>query len=206
MSKVIAVANNKGGVGKTTTVAALAYAWSAKGYKVLLVDLDSQANLTLVTSPTPLDEIEHTIKDPIVYEVEPTIIHIQENLDLIPCTLDFSSFERDVAGLILWAPYASSYDIYNNIMNIFHGPVKLMVRYQMDSYKYIRDVNCPVMIFASDSDELIPFQSSRDLFANAGSSSADFVTVSGLSHGDFLLEDMVLEDSIDFIKKLVSDI
>ena len=99
MSKVIAVANNKGGVGKTTTVAALAYAWSAKGYKVLLVDLDSQANLTLVTSPTPLDEIEHTIKDPIVYEVEPTIIHIRENLDLIPCTLDFSSFERDVAGL-----------------------------------------------------------------------------------------------------------
>ena len=114
--------------------------------------------------------------------------------------------ERDVAGLILWAPYASSYDIYNNIMNIFHGPIKIMVRYQMDSYKYIRDVNCPVMIFASDSDELIPFQSSRDLFANAGSSSADFVTVPGLSHGDFLLEDMVLEDSIDFIKKLVSDI
>lgn len=99
MCKVIAVANNKGGVGKTTTVAALAYAWCEKGYKVLLVDLDSQANLTLITSPTPLDEIEHTIKDPIVYEVESPVIHIRKNLDLIPCNLDFSSFERDVAGL-----------------------------------------------------------------------------------------------------------
>ena len=65
MSKIIAIANNKGGVGKTTTVAALAYAWSAKGYKVLLVDLDSQANLTQITSPTPLEDIEMTVKEAI---------------------------------------------------------------------------------------------------------------------------------------------
>ena len=69
MSKIIAIANNKGGVGKTTTVAALAYAWSEKGYKVLLVDLDSQANLTQITSPTPLEDIEMTVKEAIAYGV-----------------------------------------------------------------------------------------------------------------------------------------
>ena len=98
MSKVIAVANNKGGVGKTTTVAALAYAWSAKGYKVLLVDLDSQANLTLVTSPTPLDEIEVTVKDAIAYGVNPPIMKLGPNLDLIPSGLELSNFENEVAG------------------------------------------------------------------------------------------------------------
>lgn len=110
--------------------------------------------------------------------------------------------EREVAGLILWAPYANSYDIYNNFMDIFHGPFKLMVRYKMDSYKYIRDVSCPIVILASDSDEVIPYQSSRDLFANAGSSSASFVAVPGITHNDFLLNDKVLENSCDFIREV----
>lgn len=45
-TRIIAVANHKGGVGKTTTVASLGSILSQKGYRVLLVDLDAQANLT----------------------------------------------------------------------------------------------------------------------------------------------------------------
>lgn len=98
MSKVIAVANNKGGVGKTTSVAALAYAWSEKGYKVLLVDLDSQANLTQITSPTPLDEIEVTVKDAIAYGVKPPITKLGANLDLIPSGLELSISRTRLPG------------------------------------------------------------------------------------------------------------
>ena len=46
-TKIISVANHKGGVGKTTTTASVSSILASKGYKVLMIDLDAQANLTL---------------------------------------------------------------------------------------------------------------------------------------------------------------
>ena len=56
MAQIIAFANNKGGVAKTTTVSSIGHAMASLGHKVLLVDLDSQANLTSMVSPIPVDE------------------------------------------------------------------------------------------------------------------------------------------------------
>ena len=60
-TRIIAVANHKGGVGKTTTVATLGSIFAKVGVRVLMVDLDAQCNLT----DTFLSEVE----GPTVYEV-----------------------------------------------------------------------------------------------------------------------------------------
>ena len=107
--------------------------------------------------------------------------------------------QREVGGLVLWAPYANAYDIYNNYLDIFHGPFKLLVAYKMDNYKYIKNVTCPTLILATDTDEEVPYQSSRDLFSNAGSTASDFVTIPGISHNDFWTNDKSLGNTFEFI-------
>lgn len=68
--KVIAVYHNKGGVGKTTTVVNLSAALSKKGYRVLVIDLDSQANTTFATGLIKFsDEQFDDIKDSYIYHV-----------------------------------------------------------------------------------------------------------------------------------------
>ena len=68
--KTIAVYHNKGGVGKTTTVINLAAAFSKKGKKVLVIDLDSQANTTFATGLIKFDdELQDNIKDSNIYHI-----------------------------------------------------------------------------------------------------------------------------------------
>jgi cellulose biosynthesis protein BcsQ len=68
--KTIAIYHNKGGVGKTTTTINLAAAISRKGLKVLIIDLDSQANTTYATGLMKFDtEEEDTLKDSNIYNV-----------------------------------------------------------------------------------------------------------------------------------------
>jgi cellulose biosynthesis protein BcsQ len=68
--KVIAVYHNKGGVGKTTTVINLAAAFSKKGKRVLIIDMDSQANTTFATGLVKFqDEASDDIKDKYIYNV-----------------------------------------------------------------------------------------------------------------------------------------
>ncbi|MGG6242544.1 ParA family protein [Nodosilinea sp. AN01ver1] len=68
--KTIAVYHNKGGVGKTTLTVNLAASFSRKGYRVLLIDLDSQANSTYATGLIKFhDELQDDIKENYVYHV-----------------------------------------------------------------------------------------------------------------------------------------
>ncbi len=101
--KVIAVYHNKGGVGKTTTVINLAAALAHQGAKILIVDLDSQANTTFAVGLAKFtDEIDDDLKDSNVFhliksskkysikEVARKTSYSQDNIDAIPAHINYN--------------------------------------------------------------------------------------------------------------------
>ena len=68
MQRVIAFANQKGGVAKTTTTLNLAVAFKEQGFRVLAIDLDPQGNLTMSQGMNP-DEIERSMFDVLVHRL-----------------------------------------------------------------------------------------------------------------------------------------
>lgn len=96
---VIAVANQKGGVAKTTTVASLGAALAELGKRVLLVDLDAQACLTFSLGVDP-DVVEASIYDVLLgaSPVRDTVLHCDDGLDLVPSTIELAGVEAQLLG------------------------------------------------------------------------------------------------------------
>lgn len=94
-AKILAFANHKGGVGKTTTTSTVGAILAARGSRVLLVDMDAQANLT--TGLTDQDS-QFTIFDAIKDGKFFNPIEVGENLSLIPSNESFASIDLLLAG------------------------------------------------------------------------------------------------------------
>ncbi|MEO8556475.1 MAG: ParA family protein [Actinomycetota bacterium] len=98
MGTVVAVANQKGGVAKTTSVASLGAAFVELGKRVLLVDLDAQACLTFSLGVDP-DEVELSINDVLVGRRVPArdvIVACGDGIDLIPSTIELAGAEAQL--------------------------------------------------------------------------------------------------------------
>lgn len=101
MAKVIAITNQKGGVGKTTTSVNLAAALAKNKYKVLLVDMDPQANATQGIGINR-DSLEETTYDVLTNDVEIKDIIINsytKNLDVAPSSIDLAGADLELANL-----------------------------------------------------------------------------------------------------------
>lgn len=95
MSKILSISNHKGGVGKTTSAINLGAGLRELNQKVLLIDLDPQANLSQSLAITePLKNIYGALRGE--YKLQP--IEILKGMDLIPSTLDLSGAEIELAG------------------------------------------------------------------------------------------------------------
>jgi chromosome partitioning protein len=97
MTTTLAIANQKGGVAKTTTVASLGAALAELEYKVLLVDLDPQACLTfsLGIDPEDLDvSVHHVLTKGL--DAREVIITTEEGIDLLPATIELARAEADL--------------------------------------------------------------------------------------------------------------
>ena len=103
MSRVIAIANQKGGVSKTTTTVNLGIGLARQGKKVLVIDADPQSSLTESLGFHQADQLEVTLSsimekimvDKEVGETE-GILHHAEGIDLLPCNIELSGMEASI--------------------------------------------------------------------------------------------------------------
>jgi len=95
MSKVISISNHKGGVGKTTSALNIGAGLNKLGKKVLLIDLDPQANLS---QSLGLIDQDKNIYGAIRGEYKLQHIQVLKGLDVIPSTLDLSGAEVELSG------------------------------------------------------------------------------------------------------------
>jgi len=101
MGRIIAIANQKGGVGKTTTAINLSSCLADKGQKVLSIDMDPQGNMTSGLG-VDKDEAEKTVYDLIIGEADINEViqkNVMDNLDVIPTNIDLSAAEIELIGI-----------------------------------------------------------------------------------------------------------
>lgn len=103
MAKVIAIVNQKGGVGKTTTTANLGAGIAAKGKRVLLVDIDAQANLSAHFGISADESSEPKTMYGVLRHGEKlagVVVKVDENLFLAPASLFLSAADLELGGVI----------------------------------------------------------------------------------------------------------
>jgi len=98
-AKVIAFANQKGGVAKTTSTLNLGVAFAEQGHKVLLIDLDPQGNLTMSQGMNP-DEIERSMFDVLVHKIPIQDVIERRETDVAVSSIDLAGAELALSSMI----------------------------------------------------------------------------------------------------------
>ncbi len=107
MARIISVSNQKGGVAKTVTSVNLGIGLAREGKRVLLVDLDSQASLSISLGYSRPDDLDMTIVDVMAgamedkpVEIRDALFHHKEGVDLLPANIELSALEVSLINVM----------------------------------------------------------------------------------------------------------
>lgn len=119
---IIAIGNQKGGIGKSTTTQAIGAYYSLKGYKTLLIDLDPQSNLTIATGASREDVLTtyELLNKDIRADVKKAIQPIRDNLDIIPASNKLSEIADHL-------PKIGRYDVLKKALEPIISEYKVIV-------------------------------------------------------------------------------
>ena len=117
---------------------------------------------------------------------------------------NYVASNRSVAGLILFAPYADGYDLYNTMVPIFHGPLRALVAFRMEAVRFAESISVKPLVFSSIDDQVVPFASSERL-AGAYPAGCYFEQLQGLGHNDYWGSDDVLNRVSTYLAEVIGN-
>lgn len=115
---------------------------------------------------------------------------------------NYVASNRTAAGLVLFAPYADGYDLYNTMIPVFVGPLRALVAFKMESVKFAESVRLKPIIFSSVDDHTVPIASSERLSA-AYPAGCEIVTMQGFDHNGYWGSGDVLNRVSQYIAEVI---
>lgn len=108
--------------------------------------------------------------------------------------------QRKVNGLILVAPYDEALSLYNDNLNIFYGPLKVLAKYKFSSISYAPNVNVAPLIFTSYDDEVINYNFTLNLI-NYFDNVEQIIVLENVTHSLYFSQEIVLKNIHDYLRK-----
>lgn len=170
-----------------------------EGYNVAIIDYPGYGKSTGSPSEESLKSMGLAAYDALVARDDVKSI-VMFGYSIGTGLANYVASERDVAGMILMAPYADGYDLYNSMVNIFYGPLRLMVAFRMESISFAENVAVQPLILASKNDEMVGFESSERL-SKAYPEGCQFEVLDDLKHNDFWGSEIVQEHIEEYLQE-----
>jgi len=113
----------------------------------------------------------------------------------------YCTSQNKIKGLILIAPYDRALSLYNNAINIFHWPLKILAKYNLDSLSYSENIDEEVQIITSYDDEVISYKFSQNLSDHFKNHKDIIILDNNVRHSDYFSQSTVLNTIKDYLSE-----